>query len=467
MRYKGKKRNDRPRDLLLPHREPTFMHDRTVRCSRRKFLTQAAALTLAGGLAPADGAASSPPGAFRTRPVRPGLEGRKPLAILATVYRPLSDAYHLGARFLHGYTRAGQHHVPAHHVASVFIDQAPENDVSRELAREFGFRQTRNVAEALTLGTGRLAVDGVLLIAEHGNYPRNERGQILYPRYELLEQVVTVFRQTGTSVPVFVDKHLSHSGAHAREMLNWSESVPFPLMAGSSLPLTWRNPEWELPLGAAVREALVAGYGPIEVNGFHTLEALQMLVERRHGGETGVRAVTCLTGKEVWKAGDAGLWNWDLLEAALSRSETLNPGDVRRNVGAFGVGGAPPTPATAFLVEYFDGTRGTALLLNGHVQDFTVAVQIQGESISQSSLLVALPPPGVGHLDCLVGQIETFLETRQSPTPVERTLLTTCALEAAMESRHRRGQRIETPDLRGTYAVSAESPFARRSGVAR
>ena len=67
------------------------------------------------------------------------------------------------------------------------------------------------MADALTLGTGKLAVDGVLLIGEHGNYPRNDSGQILYPRYELMEQIVSVFRKTGRSVPVFNDKHLSYS----------------------------------------------------------------------------------------------------------------------------------------------------------------------------------------------------------------------------------------------------------------
>ena len=68
-------------------------------------------------------------------------------------------------------------------------------------------------------------------------------------------------------------------------------------------------------------------------------------MERRKGGESGVKAVTCLTGKEVWKAGDAGRWSWDLLDAALSRGESVNLGDVRRNVGTMSVQGMPQTPA--------------------------------------------------------------------------------------------------------------------------
>jgi len=232
-------------------------------------------------------------------------------------------------------------------------------------------------------------------------------------------------------------------------------------MAGSSLPVTWRRPELELPLGTQVEEALVAAYGPIEVYGFHALEALQVMMERRKGGETGVKAITCLTGKDVWKAGHDGLWNWGLLEAALARSESVNPGDVRKNVGSTAVQGMPAAPAVAFLVEYRDGTRGTALLLNGHVQDFTFACKVKGESRPQSCLFHLPPPPGAKYFDCLTGNIEKLLEHGKAPYPVERTLLTTGALAAAMESHYRRGTRVETPELEVRYAAPADSGFLR------
>src|SRR5262249_6750796 len=151
---------------------------------------------------------------------------------------------------------------------------------------------------------------------------------------------------------------------------DWSRELKFPFMAGSSLPTTWRRPELELPLESPVEDVLLACYGGLEIYGFHGLEALQVMAERRKGGETGIKAVTCLTGPEVWKAGDQGRWSWDLLEAALGRSETINPGDIRKNTGSFPMGTQPRTPATAFLVEYKDGLKGTMLLLNGHIQDF-------------------------------------------------------------------------------------------------
>jgi hypothetical protein len=437
------------------------MIHRDLRCSRRKFLAQsAAALSLTGA---AKSPASDPPaGGFRARPATPTIEGRKPIAVIATVYRPMSHAYHIAGRFLHGYPRDGMLHTPKHYVHSVFVDQTPDNDLSRDLAKEFRFRWTRNVAEAL-VENGQLAVDGILLIGEHGNYPRNDKGQILYPRFELFEQIIRVFRREGRSVPVFCDKHLSYSWAKAKQMVDWSREYKFAFMAGSSLPVTWRRPELELPLQAPVEQALVAAYGPIEVYGFHALETLQCMLERRKGGETGIKAVTCLVGNEVWKAADKGRWSWDLLEAALGRSESVCPGDIRKNVGSSSVQGMPQTPPTAFLIDYRDGTRGTVLLLNGHIQDFCFAARIQNEPKPASCLFHLPPPPGAKYFDALVSNIEKLLESGRSPYPAERTLLTSGALDAIMTSHHNRGVVVDTPELAFSYAAPLESHFARGS----
>jgi hypothetical protein len=316
------------------------------------------------------------------------------------------------------------------------------------------------IADAL-LDNGKLAVEAVLIIGEHGNYPRNEKGQILYPRLEMMEKVVEVFRKVGKSVPVFNDKHLSYTFANAKKMLGWAHELKFPMMAGSSLPVTWRKPELELKLDTPVEDALVACYGPIEIYGFHALETLQVMAERRKGGETGVKAVTCLTGKDVWKAGDEGRWSWDLLDAALARSETLNQGDIRKNVGSFRVQNQPLTPPTAFLVEYRDGTRGTVLLCNGHILDFCFAAKVKGEARPASCLFRLPPPPGARFMDALVYNIEKFLEHGKSPYPVERTLLTTGILDAVMTSHEKRGTRIETPELDVRYAAPADSGFLR------
>src|SRR6516164_4550598 len=97
------------------------MHDRDLRCSRRKFLASAAALTLGSGIVPAAGQEAAPASGFRARPPKPTKDGRKPLAVITTVYRPMSHAYHIAGRFVHGYARGGRLHVPRHYVSSLYV----------------------------------------------------------------------------------------------------------------------------------------------------------------------------------------------------------------------------------------------------------------------------------------------------------------------------------------------------------
>ena len=185
----------------------------------------------------------------------------KRLAIIATIYKYLSHAQHIGDRFLVGYPYGGAWHKPNIKVVSLYVDQKPEGDLSGARAREFGFQVYPTIAEALCCGGKELAVDAVLIIAEHGDYPRNEKGQILYPRFEFFQQCAEVFRRSGRSVPVYNDKHLSYSFTKAHDMVETSRRLRFPMLGGSSLPVTFRLPELELPLGCEIEEALMVGEG--------------------------------------------------------------------------------------------------------------------------------------------------------------------------------------------------------------
>ncbi len=120
-----------------------------------------------------------------------------------------------------------------------------------------------------------------------------------------------------------------------------------------------------------------------------------------------------------------------------------------------------PTPPLAFLIEYTDGARGSVLLLNGHVLDFTFAAKLRGDAKPASCLFHLPPPPGARFFDALNANIEKFLETNKSPYPVERTLLTTGILDAAMRSHHNGGSRVETPELDVRYTAPADSGFVR------
>ena len=374
------------------------------------------------------------------------------VASINSIYRYKSHAYHIAGRFIHGYTREGVHHQPPFQLVRMYNDQYPDDDLSRDVCRRHNVELCKTVAEAL--GGERLDVDAVLLICEHGDYPLNTLGQILYPRYELFQQIVEVFRRSGRSVPVFVDKHLSYDHRRAAEMVATSRELKFGLMAGSSLPVTWRRPEIEPALGTPFTDGLLLyGYDRSidEIYWFHALESLQCMLERRQGGETGVKSVECLAGNDVWKAGDSGRWSWKLFHAAAGRSPSYNIGDARENV---------PRPK-AILIEYRDGTRGAVLNLPEQLSDMNFAGQIRGRDEPLSTDFYLPAPPGARFFDPLVANIEKLFATGKSPYPVERTLLTSTLLDLALHSLADGSRKVESEALDIHYRAPEESGFFR------
>ena len=189
---------------------------------------------------------------------------RRKMAVVTTQWRDRSHAWHMAERFLHGFPLQGKWRRSPFEVVSAYVDQTPKNDLSRQRAQEFGFRVYPTIAEALRTGGDRLAVDAVLVIGEHGNYPLNKYGQKQYPRYEFFRQVVEVFRKDGRTTPVFNDKHLSWNWDWAKEMVDTARKMDFALMAGSSLPVTWRMPAHDLSYGAEVEEVLCVAMGGVD-----------------------------------------------------------------------------------------------------------------------------------------------------------------------------------------------------------
>src|SRR3954463_1565383 len=226
--------------------------------SRRGFLGGSAALMLAPG---------------RAR----GGTASKRVAFVGTEVRTLSHAQHFLDRMTLGYNWAGQWLAPRVDIASIYVDQTPQGDLSKGRIARHALKQFPTIEEALTLGGSDLAVDGVVIIAEHGRYPRNEKGQTLYPRYEFFKRVVKVFERSGRSVPVFNDKHLSTTWARCREMVDDSRRLGFPFLAGSSLPVTWRLPQTDMPLGTPLVESVCVGYGGVDSYDFHGLETAQCM----------------------------------------------------------------------------------------------------------------------------------------------------------------------------------------------
>ena len=387
------------------------------------------------------------------------------IAVIASIYRWLSHAQHFCDRWLTGYPVDGRWHRPNVEIVSLYVDQQPVGDQSIDRAREFGFNVYPTIAQALRCGGEKLAVDAVMLVVEHCDYPRNDLGQILYPRHDFFKQCVEVFQADGRAVPIYNDKHLSYSYTKAAEMVEDAHRLGFPLLAGSSLPVTWRLPDVELPLDCAIEEALMVGVGGSDPMDYHALEAMQCMLERRVGGESGVRAVQLLEGEAVWQAGREGRWSLELLEAALSRSDSpcgLSEEDGRTQdlPGSGQLYTLVENPA-AYCIEYNDGLRATLLMLNGAVKDFCFAARLAGEDKPVSTQFLLTPTPNVTYSACLVAKIEEMLATGVAPFPAERTLLVSGVLESCLTSKAQDHQRLETPHLVVVYQPPVESNHAR------
>ncbi|HTB14755.1 MAG TPA: hypothetical protein VK752_24450 [Bryobacteraceae bacterium] len=399
------------------------------------------------------GTAAALPALAQARPKR--------VAIITTIFRLQSHGQHIGDRFIVGYPFAGEWHKPDTQVVSLYVDQKPAGDLSEARAKEFGFKVYPTIAETVCCGGSKLAVDAVLIIGEHGDYPHNEKGQVLYPRFEFFEQVAKVFESEGRSVPVYNDKHLSYSFEKAKRMRDTSHRLKFPMLAGSSLPVTWRLPDLELPLGCEIEDALMVGCGGSDAMDFHALEAMQCMLERRKGGESGVKSVQLIEGDDVWK--DAR-WSKEMLRSALSRSDnlkgaTVTDGRTQDMVGTGVLPGLVKNP-WAYFIEYRDGTKATMLMLSDAVGDFTFAVKLKGKPI-QSTQFFLSPDPNVTYSACLAHKIEQMIMTGNAPYPVERTLLVSGMLESCLDSRVKGHVKMDTPHLAVTYQAPRESQYCR------
>ena len=376
---------------------------------------------------------------------------RKKIAAIISEYRAKSHADVIVTKFIKGFPVDEGLMAPRVDVASMYIDQIPQEDVGRDLAARHGITVYPSIVGALTRGGKELAVDGVLLIGEHGDYAWNEKQQQLLPRKYFMEQICGVFATTGRSVPVFNDKHLAYNWHDASWMVDRARALSVPFMAGSTLPLSWRNPWLEHERDTPIPEAIAIGFSGLDIYGSHTLEALQCMVERRAGGETGVAAVTCLEGDAVWAAGKQGLWSRELAEAACACIERKPDGPMEDHCNE---------PAV-FLLEYRDGLRCAVLMLNGYVTDLAYAARVDGavlatEFFAQGHGDVDGP---YAHFSYLSLNIEEMFLTGVPVYPVERTLLASGVLEAALTSRHESHRRIETPWLDVAYTSYDTIPW--------
>lgn len=383
------------------------------------------------------------------------------VAALLTAFFHRSHAHVILENFLVPYLFNGDVVDPTgeFEIASMYADQfgtEGKEDMVRPTADRFGIPVYDTIAQSLRLGGDDLAVDAVLLIGEHGTYPFNEKGQELYPKQRFFDEVVAVFAASGRTVPVYSDKHLSHTWEEAAGMVETAKRLGFGLMAGSSVPLAQRMPPLELPRNAAISEAVSIHGGPLERYGFHGLEVLQSLVESRAGGECGIASVRYLEGDALWEAADAGLWS-ELLATEAMKAELGS--DLPRLRDLVSRPGFSSTPPHGFLLRYGDGLSAIVLKIGNSDIRWNFACRLQGEDAPRATRFHVGPWRNRNLFKALCHAIQSHFRENRSPYPVERTLLATGALEAALDSKMAHGEAIETPHLALSYRSGDFRPF--------
>lgn len=380
---------------------------------------------------------------------------RKPrIALLANIYRNRAHADVIGTKLFLGIPTDEGMVSPRLEVASMWIDQVGSNDTGTRIARMNNVEVYPTIPDALTLGGDRLAVDAVIYIGEHGNYPRSRFGVKMYPRLNYLEQVFRVFDASDRSVPVFTDKHLAYSWLDSKWIYDRAKELNVPMMAGSSLPYCWRDPALQHPIGTDIAEAVAIGYASMDAYGFHVLEMLQCMVERRSGGETGVASVQGLRGDSVWQAMDAGAISAELVETACDKIKGKATGTMRKLV----------EDPRALVIRYNDGLKAAMLLLDEYVNSgWAYGARADGKTVATEFVLDRNVQ--ASHFSYLLLNIEQFITSGVvPPVPIERNLLTSGVLDMGIRSMAAGGKVKQTPFLdmqytpEGGYAIRPENP---------
>jgi hypothetical protein len=378
--------------------------------------------------------------------VSQAVQKRPRIACLVTYWAaPGSHADWIIAKLMDGYWWQGAHTPPRVEVVSVYIHQADTSPLGQKVCNAKGIPIFKTVEEAVTLGGKYLAVDGVVIVGEHGNYPTDLKGHWLLPRWWIYQQVIRVFEQSKRSVPVFNDKHLSYNWDDAKWMFDKSRELGFPLTGGSSIPFYFRKPEIELPVDTPIKNSVVLGGAQDEGGIFHCIDVLQAFVDRRRGGETGVRSVQSIRGPETSKWLENNKWAVRLLHS-VEKSFDMKQGTFQGN-----------TKANACIIEYNDGTK--AAVLSGSDVGWTYAGEIEGEKEPVVISMLGFPGPYAQYhaSNGLPHWITEMMVTGKEPYNAERLLLSTGIVNHYMDSNWENGRyspvgrRIETPYMNMSY----------------
>jgi hypothetical protein len=381
---------------------------------------------------------------------------------------PTSHADWIVNKLLDGYWWQGAHTPSRVDVVSVYVHQFDTSLLAQKVCKAKNIPIYKTVGEAVTLGGSDLAVDGVVIVCEHGNYPFDLQGHWLLPRWWIYSQVIRVFERSKRSVPVFNDKHFSYNWGDAKWIFDKSRELNFALSGGSSIPTFYRKPEIYMAPDTPIKNSIVVGEAPDEGGIFHCIDTLQAFHDRRKGGETGVKSVQSIRGPEAWKWVEANAWANNLLEA-VRKNFDLEPGyfqsggrpSASQPVQPRGVNpaAARPPQSNVCIVEYNDGTK--AAVISGRGVGWTYAGEIAGQKdptiISMGVDDFPGPISQYHASNAYVHWIVEMMLTGKEPFNAERLLLSTGITNHYMDSNWQNGvyspvgRVVQTPYMNMTY----------------
>ena len=375
------------------------------------------------------------------------------VAFLLEEFATPSPAQQLLDRFIIGYPKDGAIYKPPCETVCAYVMLGTSESEFGKRPKDFGLVNASHAEHAVE------GADAVVIVSRKPGAVANERF------------LQIALEQAPVGSACFVHGALANTLDRARQFVGLARSRQIALLAGTPLGMTWRLPEVDLPLNTPLAEALIvvqleaattqasppSPSATLASAELHALEGLLPVIERRRGGEAGIRAIRFVEGKELWRAGDRGVWSWSLLSAALSRSHSPQGDAVidARTQDLVGLGLVPKLARNprGWLLEHRDGLRSALLVLDGVVADFNFAVRGQDGSVTSAQILRA-PPPAEHHFSRLAAVIEQFFQSGQSPWPVDRNVLIAALLETFRRPRSLTGNRIETPELNIPYSTT-------------
>jgi hypothetical protein len=385
---------------------------------------------------------------------------KKRVSVIITEYWEISHADVIVSKMLEGFTLDGRTYTSSLDIVSMYVDHFPANDLSRELCARHHINLHTSIRNALLNGKTAFDLDGIILIGEHGDYPINQYGQILFPRRRFFAECLQVMLEFDRIVPIYSDKAFAVVKKDILWLYRQIKKYHLPFYSSSLLPLARQYPDFAAPpAGSPICKILgfecYGGYYAVhpavdysqyrifehgvDYANYHRMEMIQSIVEQRACGETGVDCVRAYEGAEAleklfsrqWQALGESLAGFINLPDLATVAEHL-------------------TRPIFFEVDYMDGLALGLLCTDQEITENVCAHQTgEGAAPHCTQFILQSRKPYVD-FGRLALQIERFIHTSKPPFPVERSLITAGTSDALMRALKLKKE-IKTPYLHVTY----------------